>query len=153
MVGAPQVDHPVEAPLEFVLVVGDIRGKVGGYPVVPDHHPVFIISESRGSEPLGSVFLIHIAFFLELVHHLVDLVRIVETLFAEPHVEFTVECFQVFLQGRQFFFLGQGLELFQPFFFRHMDELVPVFGLDPPGGHFDVFPMVSVFRELAGNVE
>ena len=134
-------------------MVSDVRGKIRGYPIVTDDHPVFIVSEGCGSEPLGALFFVHIAFFLELIHHLVDLVGVVERLFAEPDIELTIEGFQVFLQGSQFFFLGNGLELLQALFFRHMDELVAVFVPNPSGRHLDIFPVVPVFREFAGDVE
>ena len=40
MVGAPDVDQLLEAAVEFILVIGDIGGEVGGVAVAADQHIV-----------------------------------------------------------------------------------------------------------------
>ena len=54
----PDIDDPVEAPVEFLKVIGDIRGEVGLGPVGADHDPVFFVSEGAAFEPQGPLFLV-----------------------------------------------------------------------------------------------
>ena len=147
MIGAPKVDDAVKATLEFILMIGNIGGKIGRYPVVTNDYTVLIISEISGTEPEGTALFVDIALLLEGVHSFLDLIRIVEALLAEPHIKLAVKGFQIFPQGCELFILGKGLEGGKTFCFIHMKELIAIFFFDAPGRDDDIFPMVAIFRE------
>lgn len=53
-------------------MIRDIRKKVRVRAVLLDQYAVFIIAESRGTEPSRAVFFIDVAFFAERFKRLVD---------------------------------------------------------------------------------
>ena len=55
VVGAPDVDDLVEAPLELVQVVGDVGGEIGVEAVLALDDAVLLVAEGGGFEPLGAV--------------------------------------------------------------------------------------------------
>ena len=58
VVRAPDVDDEVEAAaLEFVVVVGDVAGEVGGAPVGAHDDVVLVLAEVGGGEPEGALAL------------------------------------------------------------------------------------------------
>jgi len=61
VVCAPYVDDAVVAAFQLVHVVGDVRGEIGALAVLPHNHPVFLVTEVGGAEPLGTALLIHVA--------------------------------------------------------------------------------------------
>ena len=131
-------------------MIGDICSEIGRNAVVPNHHPVLVVAEFRRLEPQGSVPLFHVAFFQQILAGLIDFVGLMQCLFAEPYVKTHIETFQVFLQGRKFFLIGNGLELFQPFILLHFQEPVAVFIDNSLGCINDIMAVVPVLRELTG---
>ena len=97
MVGPPQVDDTVKTPAELVGMVGDIRCKISGHAVVPDHYPVLVVAECGGLQPQGAVLFIHVSLFQQPVAGFFDLAAFVQRLLAEPHIKTHIETFQVFL--------------------------------------------------------
>ena len=62
MVGAPDVDHAVEAAHEeLVVVVGDVRREVGGVAGRAHEDVVLVLAEGAAREPDGALFLRHVA--------------------------------------------------------------------------------------------
>jgi hypothetical protein len=84
VVGAPDVDDAVEAPLELVQVVGDVGGEVGVDAVVAPHHPVLLVAEGGGAEPQGAVLFVEVAVLAQLFHGLVDEAGFMQGLLGEP---------------------------------------------------------------------
>ena len=71
VVGAPDVDDPVEAALQLVHVVGDVGGEIGGLAVVAHHHAVLLVAVVGGAKPPGTVLLVEVARFAQAVDDLV----------------------------------------------------------------------------------
>ena len=61
MVSAPDVDQMIEPAHLLVVVISHIRHEVGHLAVGLDHDAVFLIPQSRGAEPDGTVFLFDVA--------------------------------------------------------------------------------------------
>ncbi len=83
----PYIDDAIETALEFLLMIGDIRGEIGGAPVPAHHHAVFLVTETAGLEPQGAfvfVDLPRIAKGLDAARHPP---AVVKALLAEPLVE------------------------------------------------------------------
>ena len=72
MIGTPDIDHLVETAIEFVHVVGNIRGKIGGQPVIPLDHPVLFIAEIGGAKPQGAMRLIYVALVHQRLQGFID---------------------------------------------------------------------------------
>ncbi len=51
VIGAPDIDHAVEAALQLVHVVGDVVREIGLLAVVAHQHPVFLVAIVGGTEP------------------------------------------------------------------------------------------------------
>ena len=74
VVRAPDVDHAVEAAAdEFVVVVGDVGGEIGGFAAAADEHVVLdgvvvIRADADGAEPDCAVFFNDEAAFAEQGH-------------------------------------------------------------------------------------
>ncbi|MNC84464.1 hypothetical protein D3C83_00200 [compost metagenome] len=77
MIGPPHVDHELEAVLEFVLVVGDVRGEISVLPVLALDHAVLLVAEAGRAEPAGAAFRENAAFVLEHFDDALDLPRVV----------------------------------------------------------------------------
>src|SRR5690606_38755719 len=57
VVSAPDVDDGIELTLDkFIIMVGDIGGKVGGGAVAADDDIVLVLAESGGDEPGRAFF-------------------------------------------------------------------------------------------------
>ena len=52
------IEQPVESSLPLVQVVGNVRSDIRGLSVLPDKHPVFLVSEVSGTEPESAILLI-----------------------------------------------------------------------------------------------
>ena len=87
MIGAPDVDDPVEATLELVAVIRDIGGDVGVFPVRLDQHPVLLISEIGRAEPHRTFVLEYIPALAEHLDRSIDRAALVEGGLAEPDIE------------------------------------------------------------------
>ena len=148
MVRAPQIDDPVKAPAEFIGVVSDIRRKVSRNAIIPNHHPVLVVAECGRLQPQGPVLFIHVTLFQQSVTGFFDFICFVQGLFTEPYIKADVETFQIFLQRRQFFLISDGLELFQPFCFLHLQETVAILVDDTLGRIDNVVTVVSVLGEF-----
>jgi hypothetical protein len=60
VVGAEHVDQPIRAPLELVVVVGDVRGEICRLAVGPDQHAVLVVPEGRRSQPYRTLALVDV---------------------------------------------------------------------------------------------
>ena len=59
VVRAPYIYDCIEAPVELLLVVGDVRGEVCILAVLLFYDPVLVIPEPRGTEPGCPVLFIY----------------------------------------------------------------------------------------------
>ncbi len=65
MVGAPDVDLPIEAALALVLVIGDIRGEVGVLAAGADQHAILVVTEVTRAQPQRALAAIRAPLLLE----------------------------------------------------------------------------------------
>ena len=87
MIRAPDVDAGVKmALLEFVSVVGDVRGKIGGIAVGADKHLVLLPAEVGRLVPERAVLFVCQTFFGQDVDDLLHLAVLVQRAFQEPCV-------------------------------------------------------------------
>ena len=61
MVRAPDINEPVVATVELVVVIGDVGGEIGQASVRLAQHAVFVVAQLLGSEPEGVFLLIGVA--------------------------------------------------------------------------------------------
>src|SRR2546430_7275619 len=80
MVGAPDVDHAVEAALELVEVVGDVGGEISVLAVLAPHHAVLLVAERAGSKPQRAALLEQMPARLQQPEGLVDQALVVKRL-------------------------------------------------------------------------
>ena len=59
VVRAPDVDQQLVAALALVEVIGDVGGEIGLLAIGAHHHPILVIAELGGLEPLGTVLGVH----------------------------------------------------------------------------------------------
>ena len=95
MIGAEDVDQVVEAAHPFVVVIGDVGGKVGFGAVLPHDDPVLLVAEVTGLEPGGAVLAIQHAALVEHGQRLVDAVVLDQAVFRVPAVEMHTEAGKV----------------------------------------------------------
>ena len=113
VVGAPDVDHPVKAPLfKLVAVVGNVGGKVGVEAVGPAQHIVLQLQlvdirllfsvfqhmlgdDPGGSEPKGPVLFISIAPVGEQLHGLRHIAALMQLRLEKPLVVLNAVAAQV----------------------------------------------------------
>src|SRR2546422_762394 len=80
VVGAPDVDHAVEAALELVEVVGDVGGEISVLAVLAPHHPVLLVAERARSKPQCAALLEQVPARLQELEGLVDQAVVVKRL-------------------------------------------------------------------------
>ena len=147
-VGTPDVDHPLEAAGEFVPVVGDVRGEVGGDAVTADHHPVLVVAVVGGTEPERPVLLVDEPFFLHLGDGGGDLAVIEERLLGEPVIQTHPEGLQVQVDPLQDQVAPHLGEEGYPLFLGNLEEAVAVLGDSVAGDVLYVIALVAVSREF-----
>jgi len=86
VVGSPDVDGMIEAPLDLVEEVGGVRHEIGGPAVGADEDAVAVVAELGGTEPDGAVLLEGDAGIPQPVEGFGQLAAVVERLFREPGV-------------------------------------------------------------------
>ena len=91
VVGAPDVDEAVEAPLELVAVVGDVAQQVGGVAARLDQDLVLGQAEGGGPQPDGAVGLVGVAAGHQVGQGGLDRPRRHHRALAEPGVEADVD--------------------------------------------------------------
>src|SRR5690606_27169154 len=106
VVGAPDVDDPVEAPdQELVAVVGDVAGQVGVVAALLGRlaqHPLAPgVAVGAGVEPDGAVLLPHEAALAQLLDGLLDGLALLDRRLAEPLVEVDVDGLELDLDEPQ----------------------------------------------------
>ena len=86
MVGAPDIDAPVKAPLEFISVIGNIRGEIGGIAVLPDQNLILFRAKVGSLIPEGPVQFIGHALFRQDFQGILNFTVIMEHAFMEPGI-------------------------------------------------------------------
>ena len=61
VVGAPDVDDPVEAAFELVQMVGDVGREIGVQAVVALYDAILLVAEFRGLEPQRAVLFVEVS--------------------------------------------------------------------------------------------
>ena len=127
MVGTPDIDHPVKAPLILVLMIGNVGGKICRFTVLTHHHPVLVITEHCCPEPEGFTFPVDKLFRLKRGQEFAHPVIFIQFPLAEIDIEHNAEVPQILLdllqdrsgsivgkQGNDFFlaFCSPGLAVF-----------------------------------------
>ncbi len=72
------IDDPCEAPLPFIVVVGDIGHKVGIAPFAFAHHPVFVITEIGGAQPERVLLFKSVASLFQRADGLLDCATLIK---------------------------------------------------------------------------
>ena len=91
VVGPEHVDHQVVAPLELVLVVGDVGREIGQLAVGAGEHAVLVVAEGGRAQPHSALVRVDVPLLLEPPEHpghgsaLVVLALVAEAL--RPHPE------------------------------------------------------------------
>ena len=130
VVGAPEVDHAVEAPaLELVPVVCNVRREIGRLAGGPHQHVVFVVSQGRRREPRCAVALDGVTALGERCHRPRVAAVVVQIVLAEPDVEPDADAFQVRTDGVDHTVDAHGAELPHPVGPLHRQEPVAeIFG-------------------------
>ncbi len=87
MVGAPDVDHEVEAAVVLVGVVRDVRREVRVAAVGLLEHAVLVVAEVGGAEPERTFMLEEVAGLAQPLDAPLDRACCVQGALGEPHVE------------------------------------------------------------------
>jgi len=148
MVGPPDIDDRVEAPVELVLVIGDVRREIGGRPRVPDDDTVLLVAEGRRAEPERAAFPVHMALFPQMLEELHDAVVLVQPPLAEVVVEEDAEGRQIVLDPLHDGAGGVGREKRQDLFLGPVPVPISVPREDLPRQLGNVVPLVVIRREF-----
>ena len=101
MVRAPDVHHEVEAPFEFVVVVGDVGREIGGVAVAFAQHAVLVVAQLGGLEPVRTVRFVAHAGLGEVGKGFIHLAVRHQRFFREPDVVAHAKGLQIFLDTVQ----------------------------------------------------
>ena len=151
VVGAPNVDAAVKAALgEFVAVVCDVCGKIGGVAVLTDQHLVFFRAKGGCAIPKRALLVVGQALVFQNLNGLLQLAVVVQLAFQEPLVVldavFGEVSFHLRNVARQCK-LHQGLAAV---FRRCIHIAVAEFLRKLRGALLDVVAVVAVLREFHG---
>ena len=91
VVGAEEVEQPVEAALPLVDVVGRVAGEVGQLAVGADQDPVLVVAEVGGPHPQRTVRVEQVALAAQLLQARRDVLAVVEGPLGEPDVDVGAE--------------------------------------------------------------
>lgn len=100
VIAAPDVDEQVEAAVELILVVGDVRRKVGRVAVGADEHFVLFAAELGCLVPDSAVFFVSEAAVAQVIDDSHDFAVLVQVAFEEPAVVMDAVFFHIGLHFR-----------------------------------------------------
>ena len=149
VVGAPDVDEPVIAALELVVVVGDVRGEIGQAAVGLAQHAVLVVAQGLGGEPEGTVLVEGVPGFGQGVEGGLDGAALHQGLFREPVLVFHAEVGQVGLDAVQDLVHGAFVAAVLTGLVFHVGQ-AGVFGQHLAGDVDDVAAAVVVLRPFHG---
>lgn len=72
MIRAPHVNHPIEAALEFLQMIGDVGSEIRGLAIIAFDHPILFVAKGAGAKPQRPVFFIDVAGGAQPMQGLVD---------------------------------------------------------------------------------
>ena len=101
VVGAPDVDDPVEPSFELVEVIGDVGGEVGALSVGAHEHPVLLVAVGGRVEPERPVSFVGFAALAQDLEHARDGPRGDELALGEPAIEHHPETCEVIADPAQ----------------------------------------------------
>ena len=81
VIGAPDIDHPIESSLILFAVVGDVRGEVGICPVGFFEHAIFVVAIHCRPKPERARFFVSQLFFFEKRYCSINIPRFNNILF------------------------------------------------------------------------
>ena len=87
MIGAPDVEQMLEAPLALVQHEGDVGGEIGLDAVLAHHHPILFVAIIRALEPERSFLEVGVAALLHFRDRPVDGAIVDQRALAEPGIE------------------------------------------------------------------
>ena len=149
VVCSPDVYGLVEAPLdELIVVVGDVRGEVGGGPGGADQHVVLVFAQGGGTEPLGALPPHYVGPLAQLLHGPLVLAALIQAAFAEPAVELHPYMEKVVLDHLDHLLASEPSQLTNGLIPVHVPEAVPLLGHYLLGQVADICPHVAIGRHL-----
>ncbi len=150
MIRAPDIDDPFNAAGILVLVVSDVRGKIGGLPVPANNDTVFLVPVGARFEPEGTVVFVYVAVGAEACDDLIDLAGIIQALLAEPFVERDPKDVEIVPDAGQNAVCSDPGTGHDGIAFLLVEEPVAVLISDTHGDIANVVPLVKFFREIYG---
>ncbi len=96
VVRAPEIDDPLKTAEIFVLVVSQIRGKVGGHAVGPHHHSIFFIPKRCRSEPKSTILFVDMACHLQGFDHPLHRSAFIQAFLAKPPIVMDPKFLEIF---------------------------------------------------------
>ena len=81
MIGAPYIDHRIEATFDLVEMVRDIGCKIRVLSVFAPQHAVFFVAECARAKPRGAILDVQSSCIIEKLERVPDLIFIIERLF------------------------------------------------------------------------
>ncbi len=147
MVGPPDVDEPVEAALELVLVVSDVAGQIARPAVLADEHLVLLVAQVGRAKPERAIGFVAPARLIEGLKGVAHLVLFVERALHEPGIELHAKGEHVALVAGHDLAKRIVIESGQSLLMRHL-QIAVALGSDQLRSHVDnVLALVSILRD------
>ena len=164
VVGAPHINAPGKAPVEFVFVVGNIGCHIGGSAILANQHFVLggvffadfsffvllhvLFGEGGSFIPGGAVLFVNQAVFLQGFNHVANSPTFMQGSFAEPFIIFHAVFGHIPLHFGNVLGQGKRHQRAAAFLFRHVHESVAVLIRIGFGKVQNVFAVVTVFGQF-----
>ena len=153
VVGAQDVDAAVEAAVELVLVIGDVRGEVRVAAIGLDEHAVLVVAKVRRPEPDGIIFVVEVASLAQGVERTGEaraaiIVLCVGAALGIPHVELEAKAGKELLGVVEDGLVRELLEVGGAFVRIRVDPGGPFRIVDDAGNIDDVGTGIAVLGKL-----
>ena len=130
VVRAENIHGALEAALQLVQEIGDVRSEVGRAAVLTDDDAVLFIPQTGGAKPGGAIVFVQVAVFTQTFYSVLNGAAFFQFPLGEPLVESDAEFGQVVFDIRQNV-VQRGVEKHQVAFFaqqiiRALDQCVQV---------------------------
>ena len=146
MICPPNIDErPVATPI-FIIMVGNIRCKIGWLAVCTKNDPVLIITIVRRAEPNGAILLVRRSAREENIHHVANSLRMKGTL-TEPSVKSHTEIRKILSERCKLLTIGNLLKNLQAFFLGQGKIFLPITVNDALCRFDNICAMIAVLRE------
>src|SRR5208283_1142922 len=88
VIRAPDINNHLKSAVKFILMIGDVGGKISRFAVFADDNPVFFISEISGFKPQGLAIGINKPLLPQFIQKIGHAVVFIEFLFAEIFIKY-----------------------------------------------------------------